>query len=164
MNDTAFALRAWRSLSRFPLGPRLFTRAVCLKAPYFGSIGAQVVALEPGRCEATLRLRRSIRNHVGSIHAIALCNLAELVGGIATEASIPTSQRWIPKGMQVRYLKKALGTVRAVATLPEDPAYGSEGFEMPVSVVVVGAAGEAVFEAVITMWISPKPATSPAVR
>ena len=53
---------------------------------------------------------------IGTVHAIALCNLAEFVGGLTCEVSIPRDMRWIPKGMDVRYLKKAVGRMRAVAT------------------------------------------------
>ena len=40
-------------------------------------------------------------------------NLAELAGGLAVEASLPPSMRWIPKGMEVDYVRKAVGTMRA---------------------------------------------------
>ena len=67
-----------------------------------------------------LRDRRAVHNHIGTVHAIALCNLAELCAGLMTDASLPRGMRWIPKGMSVRYLKKAHGTLRGVAT-PEIP-------------------------------------------
>src|SRR3546814_8551637 len=44
-----------------------------------------------------------------SVHAIALCNAAELAGGMMTEVSIPSGARWIPKGMTVEYLAKEIG-------------------------------------------------------
>ena len=40
-------------LSAFPGGKALFTRAVCFKAPYFGSIGPRFEELKPWR--ASLR-------------------------------------------------------------------------------------------------------------
>jgi hypothetical protein len=66
--------------------------------------------------------------------------------------------RWIPKGMQVEYLKKAVGTMRAVA-MPDIPAVAADaGYELPVSVVVSDPRGEPVFRARIAMWVSPKAA------
>ena len=65
-----------------------------------------------------------MHNHIGTVHAIALCNLAELSAGVMTDATIPASMRWIPKGMTVEYLKKATGTMRGVAT-PDIPAVES---------------------------------------
>lgn len=152
-------LAAWQRLSRLPLGARLFTRAVCLKAPYFGSISPLFVELAPGHCVATVKKHRAVTNHLGTVHAIALCNLAELAGGIMTEASVPTTHRWIPKGMTVSYLKKAASDVRAVAHFPTPPVFGAEGYELPTAITIYDRAGDAVFEAEIRMWISPRPAS-----
>ena len=55
---SADVLKIYRSLSRKPLGHWLFSRLICFKAPYFGSIGPRMVRLEPGRGEATIRHRR----------------------------------------------------------------------------------------------------------
>jgi hypothetical protein len=77
-----------------------------------------------------------------------------------TDVSIPTSMRWIPKGMTVEYLKKAVGTQRGVATPEFPPREASEGYELPVNVVVTDPQGDAVFKARISMWVSPKRAAS----
>ncbi|HZH43007.1 MAG TPA: hotdog fold domain-containing protein [Lysobacter sp.] len=138
------------------LGSWLFARAICFKAPYFATIAPRFRALEPGRCVATLRHRRRVSNHLGTVHAIALCNLAELTAGLVTEASLPTSMRWIPKGMNVEYLKKAVGSMCAEAT-PEQPAVAADaGYELPVRVVVTDSAGDTVMRARIAMWVSPR--------
>lgn len=150
-------LSLYRRMRRWPAGNWWFTRAICFKAPYFASISPRIVTLEPGRCEATLRHRRKVTNHIGTVHAIALCNLAELAGGMMTEASLPPSMRWIPKGMTVRYLKKAVGTMRAVATPAIAIVESAEAYELPVEVAVTDPHGETVFHAVISMWLSPKP-------
>ena len=130
---------------------------VCLKAPYFASIAPRIEALAPGRGVATLRHRRRVTNHIGSVHAIALCNLAEFVGGLTCDASIPARMRWIPKGMSVEYLKKAMGTMRATATPAFAPRESAEGYELPMQVDITDAAGDTVFRARIAMWVSPRP-------
>lgn len=150
-------LQLYNTLSRKPLGHWLFSRLICFKAPYFGSIKPRMTVLEVSRGEATIAHRRSVTNHLGTVHAIALCNLAEFVGGLTTDVSIPASMRWIPKGMTVEYLKKAVGTQHAVAT-PEFPPYEStEAYELPMNIVVTDPQGDAVFKARISMWVSPKP-------
>ena len=148
------ALSAWNRLERMPLGKYLFSRAICFKAPYFSSIAPRFVELRPGFARVAMRKRRAVTNHIGTVHAIAMCNLAEIAAGTLTEASIPESMRWLPKGMQVEYLKKAEGDVEAVCTLPrvdEGPAR-----DVPATVEVKNAIGEVVCRAVITMWVSPR--------
>src|SRR5688500_19950659 len=90
-----------------PVGKWAFSRLLCLKAPYFGSIRPRFVELRAGHCEVRMRKRRAVLNHIGSVHAVAMCNMAELAGGTMTEVSIPPTHRWIPKGMTVQYLKLA---------------------------------------------------------
>ena len=151
-------LASYRRLSSMPGGRWLFSKLVCLKAPYFASIAPRIDVLEPGRGVATIAHRRRVTNHIGTVHAIALCNLAEFVGGLACDVSIPASMRWIPKGMVVAYLKKATGTMRATATPAFAPREANEGYELPFEVVVEDPRGEAVFKATIAMWVSPKAA------
>ena len=86
---TAPLLMLRNRLIRWPGGTWLFGFLVCRKAPYFASIAPRITALRIGRGEATMRHRRSVTNHIGTVHAIALCNLAEFVGGLTTDVSIP---------------------------------------------------------------------------
>ncbi|HBK45407.1 MAG TPA: DUF4442 domain-containing protein [Xanthomonadaceae bacterium] len=151
-------LSLYRRMSRWPAGRWLFSRAVCLKAPYFATISPRITRLEPGRCEARIAHRRRVQNHIGTVHAIALCNLAELTGGVMVDATLPAGMRWIPKGMSVEYLKKATGTMHAAATPALPLRQADEGYELPVDVEVCDDAGERVFRARIAMWVSPRKA------
>ena len=149
-------LQLYQRMQRWPAGGWLFSRAVCFKAPYFSTISPRITRLEAGRCEATIPDRRAVHNHIGTVHAIALCNVAELCAGVMTDASLPADMRWIPKGMTVAYLKKATGPQHAVAT-PEIPIVSAaQGYELPVDVDVRDSANEKVFHARIVMWMSPK--------
>lgn len=149
-------LRLYERFSRWPAGHWLFSRAICLKAPYFASIAPRITRLEVGVCEARIRHRRRVQNHLGTVHAIALCNLAELAGGVMVDAGLPGTMRWIPKGMQVEYLQKATGTMRAIAR-PDVALVASEaGYELPVTVEVFDPADALVFRARIAMWVSPR--------
>ena len=155
-------LSLYRRMARWPAGRWLFARAVCFKAPYFGTIAPRFLRLEPGRCEIEIRDRRRVHNHLGSVHAIALCNLAELAAGLMTDASLPPTLRWIPKGMTVEYLAQARGTMHAVATADIEVIDAGHGYELPVSVLVSDPSGAAVARARITMWVSPRPARNRA--
>ena len=157
-------LDLYRRVTRWPGGQWLFSRGVCWQAPYFASIAPRVGVLKPGCCEATIRHRRKVTNHLGTVHAIALCNLAELAAGLMTDATIPDSMRWIPKGMSVRYLKKAHGTLVGTAKPEFEIATADSGYELPVRVEVRDGAGDLVFDAAVAMWLSPSPSAAPASR
>ena len=149
-------LKLWNRLARLPAGKALFSRLVCFKAPYFGSIRPRFVRLEPGMAEVRMKKRRAVQNHIGTVHAIAMCNMAELAGGTMTDVSVTPLQRWIPKSMTVQYLKKAGSDLRAVATPGADlPGTGESG-EYPVRIEVRDTDEQLVFEAEIRMWVSPK--------
>ena len=151
-------LSLYARLADKPLGKWLFAKLVCWKAPYFASIAPCIEVLEPGRGVASIAHRRRVTNHLGTVHAIALCNLAEFIGGLTCDVSLPPSMRWIPKGMDVRYLKKAVGRMRATATPAFAPHDAAEGYELPFEVVIEDPQGDAVLRAVIAMWISPRKA------
>ncbi len=148
-------LTLYRRMQRWPAGQWLFSRAICFKAPYFASIAPRITVLEPGRCEGHIAHRRRVTNHIGTVHAIALCNLAELTAGLMVDASLPKGMRWIPKGMEVKYLAKATGTQHAVATPAQAIVSAEAGCALPVNVQVRDTAGTMVFEARIDMWVSP---------
>ncbi len=96
-------------------GAEKFTELACQMAPYFKSISPLFLALEPGYAEVQLKKARAVENHLGTVHAIAMCNAAELAAGTMTQASIPHGMRWIPKKMEVEYQRKAKTDLRAVA-------------------------------------------------
>ena len=82
-------------------------------------------------------------------------NLCELAAGMVTEVTIPSTMRWIPRGMTIEYLRKAESDVTATARLTKSEwSTGPESVGVPVS--VQDASGTEVVRAVITMYVTPK--------
>lgn len=111
-------LTRWKILSKLPGGRWMFGRFLGLFVPYTGTIGANVVSLRPGHCKATLQDRRGVRNHLGSIHALALGNMGEMTLGLAMTALQPKNGRFIPVRLEMDYIKKARGTLTCEVDLP----------------------------------------------
>ena len=104
---------SWDMLAVLPGGKVVFSELIGRLAPYSGSIGARVVNLRRGYAEVTLREHRAVQNHLRSIHAIALVNLAEIAGNVAFAYSMPDDARFIVANLSINYHKKARGLIRA---------------------------------------------------
>jgi len=139
---------------KLPAGKRIFSKLVCLKAPYFGTIKPRFEELRPGYCEITMKNRRAVHNHIKSVHAIAMCNISELAAGTILEATLPPNMRWIPKGMTVEYLKIARSDLKAVCEISTESLDNPQ--ELPMTVHVKDTSEAEVFRAVIMMHLSKK--------
>ncbi len=147
----------YEALERFPLGKRAFSLGYQLMAPYFLTIPAHVEDVQPGVAYASMPAVPWTRNHLGTVHAIALCNLAEYTMGAVAEATVPTTHRWVPKGMTVEYRTMARGSMHATATLVlPDPLEPRQ--ELPVTISVMDTEGVQAFTAEIRIWVTEKPA------
>jgi acyl-coenzyme A thioesterase PaaI-like protein len=148
-------LTMWNKTRPLPLGTRVFSFLFARKAPYFASIRPRFLSIEPNRTELLIPDRRRVHNHLGTVHAIALCNGLEAAMGALAEVTIPADKRWIPKGMEVSYTAKAAGDVTCVAeTDPEQ--WTSESPDLPVRVHGELADGTRVVEGVIRLWVTPR--------
>ena len=153
---SARIVATWRRLSGLPGGRWLFSRMIGWMAPYTGTIGARVVALEPGYSKWKLRDRRRVRNHLNSVHAVALVNLAEVASGTAMLAALPAGTRGIVRGLSIEYLKKARGTLTAECRCAP-PLSVAEQTDYTVTATIRDASGEPVATASVIWRLAPAP-------
>lgn len=106
-------LQQWRRFNALPLGRRLFNRMVGFTVPYAASIRPDILTIEPGLAQVRIHDRRFVRNHLRSIHAVALINLAEMTGNLAMMSIQPRGGRWIVTGLEAEFVKKARGPITA---------------------------------------------------
>jgi acyl-coenzyme A thioesterase PaaI-like protein len=123
--------------------------------PYTGSVSPRVEILEPGYARISIRQRRRLENHLGSIHAIALMNVAEFASGAAMTTALPAGFRGIVTKITIEYFKKARGTVTAESRpmLPDLSAGGEYDFVSEIT----DDTGDLVARATVRWKLGPVP-------
>lgn len=146
-------LTSWQRISVNPGGKRIFSRLLGYRSPFSASIQPTVEVLSPGHVEVSIRKRRAVLDHVGNVHSGAMCNMAELTGGLMTEVSIPSTHQWVTRSMTVEYLQEADTDLVAVsrARLRVEGVFPSE---QTVPVEIRNLNGVLVFHARLSMWIT----------
>jgi acyl-coenzyme A thioesterase PaaI-like protein len=153
MDQIATLRKTWDRLSKLPGGRKVFSKLVGKMAPYTGTIDPLVIELRRGYARVQMKDRKSVRNHLNSIHAVALMNLAEASSGLAFSYSLPPKSRGILTGLSIDYLKKARGTLTAEchSVIPET----NERAEYEVTVVTRDESGAVVTRAAAKWLVGP---------
>ena len=145
--------RSWNQLNSLPGGVWLFNRFLRWFNPYSGSIHSYVTELRPGYARIELQDRRRVRNHLNSIHALALANLGELTSGLALLSGLPANTRGIPTKISIDFYKKARG--KLVAESHSGTPEVSEPMEYEVFADIQDSDGEMVARTVVNWRLGP---------
>ena len=144
----------WERLHSVPGGKVVFSKMIGRAAPYTGTIGAVITDLGLGYAETRMEDRRRLRNHLRSVHAVALANLAELTGNVAVAYSLPDDARFIVAGMNLEYVKKARGTITGICECPVPESSERQEYDVPVS--LLDPSGDEVVRATLKTLVGPK--------
>lgn len=99
-------LRGW--LLDFALGSTI---------KFIGTAGLHCEKLTQETAVFTLKNRKKVQNHIGGIHAAASSLLAETATGILVGMNIPDDKVPVIKTMHIDYVKRAKGSLKAIATI-----------------------------------------------
>lgn len=145
----------WKRFGNSPLGRRIYSYLFSRMVPYTGTIHPIIEEISPGRAKVALLDRNVLRNHLNSIHAIALANVGELASGLATIAAMPKSAKGIVTRLEIDYVKKARGNLTAIGE-----AQVPEKIDQPTTILahatVWDQAGDSVASLTVHWLLSPR--------
>lgn len=153
-SPTERVIRLWERLRGLPFGQRLFAFLIGRQVPYSGTIRPLVLELSPGRARIAIDDRRKVRNHLRSVHAIALANLGELTSGLAFSSGMPADARGIPRQISIEYVKKARG--RIIAEADCEPPADNRRQDYEVEARLTDATGDLVATFKATWVVGPR--------
>ncbi len=127
---------------------------------FTGTSGLRVESLTRERCVVTLRNRRAVQNHIGSVHAIANALIAETSTGYLVGMNVPDTAIPVIKTIKLDYVKRSRGDMRAEAWLTAEQISqitAQEKGEVTVAVKITDAAGqEPVLAEMVWAWTPKK--------
>lgn len=146
----------YQRITKLPAGKRIFSLLYSVKAPYFATVRPQVREVRANYAELSISNRKRVHNHIGTLHAIAVCNGLEAAMGLVAEATCPADKRWLPRGLQVSYLAKSTTDLLCIAET--DPAqWAATPGDVDIKVKAVRTDGVVVVEGVIPVYVTEKP-------
>lgn len=126
---------------------------------FAGTAGSKVIKLTPNECVIVLPNKKKVQNHIGSVHAAAMALLAESATGFITGLSVPDSRILVIRKLELEYLRRASGDMKAVARFDDEQiAYiqNTEKGEIVVPVVVTDSTGTETVKAHMVWAWTPK--------
>lgn len=115
-------VRTLAKIDRLPAGLRRAARSLALGrvVKFVGTAGLSVEELTPARAVVFIRNRPRVQNHIGGVHAAAMALVAETATGFVVGMNVPDAAVPVIKTMKLDFVRRAKGSLRAVAELTEE--------------------------------------------
>lgn len=95
---------------------KIFGRVV----PYVGTSKVIYEEFTPNKIVVSVENKRSIRNHIGQVHAVCMTLLAETATGFLVGLNMPSDRINLIKSYNVQFRKPSKGNITATATLTDE--------------------------------------------
>lgn len=144
----------YRRLAAKPLGRQAFSLGYMAAVPYFSTVRPWVQQIAPHHAVVRIHRRWRLRNHLGTVHAIAVANGLEAAMGLLAEATVPAGLRWLPRGLELQYLAKTTGDVTCAASTEPADWHRAAPFDVAVRVTATLDDGTVVVRGVIPIYVT----------
>ena len=126
---------------------------------FTGTAGIKIEELSNERAVISLKNKKSVQNHIGSVHAVAGILIAESATGYLVGMNVPDTAVPVIKTIKADYVKRAKGNMKAEARLSDEQIsmmQTQEKGETTVPVLVTDAEGkEPILMEMVWAW-TPK--------
>jgi uncharacterized protein (TIGR00369 family) len=161
MSDRNRLARLVHKFDGYPAGLRRFliTWAFGGTVHFVRTAGVQFEELTEERAVVTIRNKRRVQNHIGTVHAAVVALIGETATGAVFGMSVPDDKIPLLKSMKIAYTKRSQGGLRAEASLtPEmrERSWVGEKGEIVVPVKITDETGEPTVEAEYVWAWRPK--------
>tara|TARA_R110001592_G_scaffold319724_3_gene597476 strand:+ start:4195 stop:4686 length:492 start_codon:yes stop_codon:yes gene_type:complete len=127
---------------------------------FTGTAGTIVEELNDQKAIISLKNKKAVQNHIGSVHAVASILIAESASGYVVGMNIPDTSVPVIKTIKADYTKRSKGDMKAVATLSKSQISAiqtKEKGETNVKVTVTDGEGkEPIIVEMIWAWTPKK--------
>ncbi len=114
--------RTLSTLNKLPVSLRI--RAISTifgtVVPFVGTSGLRYEQLSGNEVIVSIRNRRKVQNHIKGVHAAAMALVAETATGFVVGMNLSDDKLPLIKSLHVDYKRRAVGDLRAVATLTDE--------------------------------------------
>ena len=90
------------------------------KVKLAGTTGIEVLHTDGKTVTFRQKNKRKAQNHIGSVHGAAMALLAESCTGFIVGINLPGDKLPLIKRMDLNYIKRATGNIRALASLTDE--------------------------------------------